>query len=253
MAQSLEVQIKATSDVPSVVDKAKQSATSFDKQVESIGAKFKTAFKDIALSFIAPVALLGMAINLISNLIDKQLQKSKDAIAFAEEGQSSLLSNGDIEIAQLNKRNEEEKKAKENAANVPEANAKKFFADSDKFGGSVDKVLGDMWKGGSKLNASLLYLGINDMASNPEFQAALAKHAKEQNKASGGMAGGKDFTAPTGFNNVIGVGANPVLEAMTRQLEEQQLQTALLQQIADKGQPPSADFTKDFKPTPYGL
>jgi hypothetical protein len=252
MAQELTVNIKTTSDVPQAMEKAKAATSGFDKQVEGIGKKFAGAFKDIFLSFLGPMALLALAVKFVSDIIDANKKKAADAIAFAEEGQSSLLSNGDIEIAQLNKRNEEEKKAKENAANTPEANAKKFIADSDKFGGGVDKVLGDMWKGGSKLNASLMYLGINDMASDPEFQAALAKHAKEQNKSSGAMTSGKDFTAPTGFSNVIGVGANPVLEAMTRQLEEQQLQTALLQQIADKGQPPSADFTKDSNANFYG-
>jgi hypothetical protein len=40
------------------------------------------------------------------------------------------------------------------------------------------------------------------------------------------------FKAPEGFGNVIGVGSNPVMEAMNAQLEEQQKQTALLERIA---------------------
>jgi hypothetical protein len=42
----------------------------------------------------------------------------------------------------------------------------------------------------------------------------------------------RDFKSPEGFGNVIGVGANPVMEAMNAQLEEQQKQTALLERIA---------------------
>jgi hypothetical protein len=41
------------------------------------------------------------------------------------------------------------------------------------------------------------------------------------------------FKGPEGFGNVIGVGANPVLEAMNTQLEEQRTQSALLRQLVD--------------------
>jgi len=41
------------------------------------------------------------------------------------------------------------------------------------------------------------------------------------------------FKGPEGFGNVIGVGANPVLEAMNSQLEEQRTQSALLRQLVD--------------------
>ena len=41
-----------------------------------------------------------------------------------------------------------------------------------------------------------------------------------------------DFKAPEGFGNVIGVGPNPVLEAMAVQNEELAKQTVLLEKIA---------------------
>lgn len=40
------------------------------------------------------------------------------------------------------------------------------------------------------------------------------------------------FKAPEGFSNVVGVGANPVMEAMSAQLEQQKRQTELLEIIA---------------------
>lgn len=246
MAQDLTVNIKTTSDVPQAMDKAKAATSGFDKQLEGIGKKFAGAFKDIFLSFLGPMALIALAVKFISDIIDANKKKAADAVAFAEEGQSSLLSEGDKEVAQMNKRNAEEKKARENAANTPESNANNFIKENTKlWGGGVDQVLADMYRNGSKLNATLMFLGINDMASDPQFQAALARRAAKENKAAGGVGSGKEFTSPTGFSNVIGVGANPVIEAMSAQLEEQRLQTALLQQIVDKGQPPSADFTKD--------
>jgi hypothetical protein len=246
MAQSLEVQIKATSDVPAVVDKAKQATTSFEKQIEGIGTKFKGAFKDIFLSFLGPMALIGTTMAFISSLIDKNIQKSKDAIAMAEEGQSTLISSGQTDLARQNAQDEADAKARENAANVSQANAAKA---QDL--GKGDAILAKMWETGNKWQAASIVLGLNRASTNEAFQKTAAQMATESQKGSG-AGSGKDFVTPTGFSNVIGVGANPVLEAMTRQLEEQQLQTALLQQIADNGQPPSADFTKDSNAKFYG-
>jgi hypothetical protein len=42
----------------------------------------------------------------------------------------------------------------------------------------------------------------------------------------------RDFKSPQGFSNVIGVGANPVMEAMTAQLDEAKKTNALLEAIA---------------------
>ena len=53
-----------------------------------------------------------------------------------------------------------------------------------------------------------------------------------------------DFKGPEGFGNVIGVGPNPVMEAMNAQLEEQQKQTALLEKIANPAGGVQTDFTK---------
>ena len=56
-----------------------------------------------------------------------------------------------------------------------------------------------------------------------------------------------NFKGPEGFSNVIGVGANPVMEAMNLQLEEAQKQTALLEKIASPEGGVPKDFTKDSK------
>ena len=57
---------------------------------------------------------------------------------------------------------------------------------------------------------------------------------------------GTTFKGPEGFSNVVGVGANPVIEAMTVQLEESRKQTALLEVIARPatGVGVPVDFTK---------
>ena len=68
---------------------------------------------------------------------------------------------------------------------------------------------------------------------------------------------GTSFKPPEGFGNIVGVGANPVMEAMTMQLEEARKQTALLETISTSsgnGGGVPADFTKSpYRATPYGL
>jgi len=78
MAQSLELNIKTTSDVPQAMDKAKSATVSFGKQVEDIQKKFSTAFKDIFLGFTAPMVLLQSAISYITNSIEKAKQAAKE-------------------------------------------------------------------------------------------------------------------------------------------------------------------------------
>jgi hypothetical protein len=50
--------------------------------------------------------------------------------------------------------------------------------------------------------------------------------------AAGAGPVGNAFKAPEGFGNVIGVGSNPVLEAMTSQLEEAKRTNDILTQIS---------------------
>lgn len=87
MAQSLEVNIKTTSDVPKAMDKAKAAVTGFDKQVQDIGKKFSTAFKDIFLGFTAPMVILNSLFGMISDKIAESkrvAQEGFDLIASGE-------------------------------------------------------------------------------------------------------------------------------------------------------------------------
>jgi hypothetical protein len=75
-------------------------------------------------------------------------------------------------------------------------------------------------------------------AVQDQVQAILAADMAADPAAAGlGGAGplGKAFKAPEGFGNVIGVGSNPVLEAMTSQLEEAKRTNDLLATIASAG------------------
>ena len=77
----------------------------------------------------------------------------------------------------------------------------------------------------------------SDIKTNAALNVQAGNHGSAQSSAG-------SFKGPEGFGNVIGVGANPVMEAMNLQLEEAQKQTALLEKIANPGAGVSDDFTK---------
>jgi hypothetical protein len=116
MAQSLELNIKTTSDVPQAMNKAKTAVAGFDKQLQDIRNKFGTSFKDIFLSALGPMALVASAAALIGKLIADNQKKQEEANRAAIEGTNNLMSAEDRYYA--NKR-ENEKKAQ---AEIEQAN-----------------------------------------------------------------------------------------------------------------------------------
>jgi hypothetical protein len=245
MAQDLTVNIKTTSDVPQAMDRAKAATSGFGKQVEDIQKKFSMAFKDVFLSFLAPMALLGIAMNYIGKLIEENRKKHEEANQAAIDGTNALMSAEDKYYA--NKRNNE-KKAKETVeqAKTSREDVTKSFLTTDPRG---RKMLFEFADEQRKLGTNKIGPGFasEDKAMQERVQKLIAEDAKKNPEAGLKPTTAKDFKGPEGFSNVVGVGANPVMEAMSAQLEEAQKQTALLQQIASKGTDTQTDFTKDSK------
>jgi hypothetical protein len=126
---------------------------------------------------------------------------------------------------------------------------------------------------GRLLDTAGMQLGLNDYAKNEEMQKILERRSTGRVDASpeekarveaeattaaqkasddAAKAKGTTFKGPEGFSNVVGVGANPVIEAMTMQLEETRKQTALLEVIARPatGGGVPVDFTKGATSSP---
>jgi hypothetical protein len=78
-------------------------------------------------------------------------------------------------------------------------------------------------------------------------QKLIAEDASKNPEAGIKPTTAKDFKGPEGFSNVIGVGPNPVMEAMARQIEIQEQQLAELQKLNAKDTGTPKDFTKDSK------
>jgi len=227
MAQDLTVNIKTTSDVPQAMEKAKSATVSFSKQVEDIQKKFSTAFKDIFLGFTAPMILLNGAISLVSRLIAENQKKQEEANKAAIDGTNELMSAEDRYWARKQDREKKDKENVEQAKLTREQITEEFLRSEDPRASKILERAQSMPKG--PFGEITAYGLARDPAVQKEVQAIIAEDAKknpiEPDKPT-------TFKGPEGFSNVVGVGANPVMEAMTAQLEEQKKTNEILTQIA---------------------
>ena len=221
MAQDLTVNIKTTSDVPQAMDRAKTATVSFGKQVEDIQKKFSMAFKDVFLSFLGPLALLGIAMNYIGKLIDDNRKKHEDANQAAIKGTNDLMSAEDKYYA--NKRNNEKVvKEKIEEAKTTREDVTKGFLTTDPRGRDMLFAYAEQQR---KLGTNKIGPGdaSEDKAMQDKVQAILAEDMKKNpitvDVESKDQQKSGTFKGPEGFSNVVGVGANPVMEKMTRQNE----------------------------------
>jgi hypothetical protein len=283
MAQDLTVNIKTTSDVPQAMDKAKAATVGFSKQVDDIGKKFSMAFKDIAFAFVAPLVLLNSTISYISSAIAKAKQDTQDAMAFAEKGESKYLRAGTVTSAREVSSRKQDAADRASAKLAAEALAREqgqqgagTFSQSEAEKAMETYVAEGkgFWNTtGRLLDTAGMQLGLNDYSKNEEMQKILERRATGRVDASpeekarveaeattaaqkasddAAKAKGTTFKGPEGFSNVVGVGANPVMEAMTMQLDESRKQTALLEAIARPatGGGVPVDFTKATTASP---
>jgi hypothetical protein len=232
MSNVIQFSITGDTNAEQVAGRAKAAVGGLDKQMDGIGKKFGSGFKDIFLSFLGPMALLSSAMAFIGKMIADNQKKHEDANKAAIEGTNALMSAEDKYWA--NKRNNEaEGKKQVEEAKVAREDVTKDFLET-KEGEKI--VIREMMARSSSTGETSTSL--SDLARDPKVQAEVqALIAKEAGAAGAGGAGpiGNAFKAPEGFGNVIGVGANPVLEAMTSQLEEAKRTNDLLATIANAG------------------
>ena len=232
--QELGIKVKTTSDVPEAMGKAKAATVSFSKQVEDIQKKFSTAFKDIFLGFTAPMIIVQNVIQAISAAMEKAKQDAKDGIDLIAQGETRFASSEEAKAAAFFKR----KKELEDEKKIVEAGR----ADITK---QILKNEGGMFKDFELPEQYIRRLregraSIASLSVDPEVQRLAVEYftktdAGRKITESLGPTGGTkpaDFKGPEGFGNVIGVGPNPVMEAMNAQLEEAKKTNAILEKIA---------------------
>ena len=92
MGRKLEWELSGKSDVPQKMAQAKASMEGLDGAANAVGKKFREAFKDIALGFIAPMVLVHKAIGFVLDKIEETKKKAEEASAFAKEEESQKYS-----------------------------------------------------------------------------------------------------------------------------------------------------------------
>ena len=255
MAQDLTVNIKTTSDVPQAMDRAKAATTEFGKQAEAVNKRFKDSIKDILLSTVGPMAALALVTNKINEYFEKIKQAQVDANQSAIDGINERMAKEDVYYARKVARMKEDKKESESARLQPQTTAFEFLMNDprarDEFGFkpskqpafglpgvTVGEQIAETLSGRKSIQERVRQIIAEDLAKNGMIPKG-GEGVKDKTATN--------FKGPEGFSNVVGVGANPVMEAMAEQTELARQQLAELQKLNAKGNDTQTDFTKDSK------
>jgi len=273
MSNIIKFSINGDTNAEQVTEKVKKSISTLEKNMEGIEQRFKNFGKDLFLSFAAPMVLLNAAMNSISAAIEKNRQAVQDAKAVAEGGGNKYMREGTVGSAQEAARRRQDALDRQNAKLAAEALAKEQGQEGGflGFGGEADKALGQyisegdgvLNKVGRFFNAQMMFYGVSDYSKNEAMQKVLESRSaarvsadpemiakkkaeeavvKQKQAAEAQIQAQKEvdkmpttFKGPEGFSNVVGVGANPVIEAMAAQLDEAKKTNDLLSQLVTSG------------------
>jgi hypothetical protein len=244
MSNVIQFSITGDTNAEQVAGRAKTAVSGLDKQMDGIGKKFGSSFKDIFLSFLGPMALLGAAMTFIGKMIADNQKKHEDANKAAIDGTNALMSAEDKYWA--NKRNNEKKdKEQVEEAKTTREDVTKNFLTTDPRGRQMlfDYAEEQRKRGSNKYGPGY---ASEDKVMQDKVQAIIAEDMKK-NPAAAAAVKDSSFTGPSGFSNVIGVGANPVLENLTRQTDiQQQILDGLKAMSPRSGGINQPDFTKEM-------
>lgn len=242
MSNVVQFSITGDTNAEQVAGRAKAAVGGLEKQMDGIGKKFGSGFKDIFLSFLGPMALLGTAMAFIGKMIADNQKKQDDANKAAIDGTNALMSAEDKYWA--NKRNNEKKgkETVEEAKTAREEVTMQFLTN--------DPRRAEALKGIQLSPMGVFWQGFRRAAQMPEVQdrvQAIIAEDMKKNPAAGANLKDTTFQGPQGFSNVIGVGANPVLENLTRQTDiQQQILDGLKAMSPSSGGINQTDFTKEI-------
>jgi hypothetical protein len=269
MSNVIKFSINGDTNADQVTEKVKKSITTLEKNMEGVQARFKSFGKDLFLSFAAPMVLLNAAMSSISAAIEKNRQAVQDAKAVAEGGGNKYMREGTVGSAQEAARRRQDALDRKNAKLAAQAVAEEQGKEGGflGFGDEANKATFQFMKESTGVfdfarragKSFLMNAGLSDFSKDEEFQQVLEKRsaarvavepemvakkkaeeaaAKQKEAAESQIAAQKEidkmpttFKGPEGFSNVVGVGANPVLEAMASQLEEAKKTNELLAQL----------------------
>ena len=241
----LSVGIAVSTDVEQATKKTSSGLVSMEHQINSISKKFSSFGKDLFLGFFAPMAIFQTAMSFITD-------KLAEAKASAEAGRALMLG-GDTRFSNVeqNKRTSYVSyvlKEKEDRKAVEDAKAKIYeeFLKSDQGAAILNAGQETIAYAMMRADAPLVMpASAGLVAQLPEIRAAIEEYFQNSPEYKK-YTGLKDapFKGPEGFSSIVGVGANPVMEAMTKQTDIQQDILDYLRQSAPLSGSTDLDFTK---------
>jgi len=250
----VEWELYGETNVDQVVDKTNRGLNGIEKNAKRVENAFSMSASSIFLRFLGPMALLQQAISMITASMEKAKQTTEAGFNALAAGEDKYASAQQSRMAAFFKAQEQEAAAKEQSEAGRKAATEKFFEDRGFWKSAIEAPVATF-----ATVMSQLLPGVKDATELDWVQKGAAEDwAKAQKaegkKMDGGGATSTTFKGPEGFGNVIGVGANPVLENMTLQLEVQRQMLEALE-LANTLKAGGTDFTKEseFKATPYGL
>jgi hypothetical protein len=225
--QDLGLNIKTTSDVPQAMEKSKSAVVSFSKQVEDIQKKFSTAFKDIFLGFTAPMVLLQGTISIISSAIAKAKQDAKEGLDLIAKGETVFASSEEKRMAILFKAKKQREDELDLIRAGKEEMTRKFLTETESGKSIVSKEMSGAVAsqrpipsvGELSKRSDIQGEAVRRFLESPEGKQYAKILAEQEAKDTASEQKAGTFKGPEGFGAVVGVGANPVLEKMTRQNE----------------------------------
>jgi hypothetical protein len=204
------------------MDKSKSAVVSFSKQVEDVQKKFSTGMKDIFLGFFAPMVLFQNALSMIQDNLREARELAREGVNLIAEGEGKGDMMGtEVTLANIVKAKQELDKLKAETE-AGKSFLLNWFATNTEEGKKMFAAAAQNMISPEGAPDALAAIGgyeglLRRYLESPEGKKAndLAQSmAKEDEKKADGK-----FKGPEGFGTVVGVGANPVMEAMTRQNE----------------------------------
>lgn len=233
MSNVIKFSITGDTNAEQVTNRAKTAVSGFDKQVEGIGKKFGSAFKDIALSFIAPMVLLNNAIAMISGYVAKVKQDAQDGLDLLAKGETMYATAEEKKMANFFKA----KKAREEELAMVEQ-GKTAITTAYLETPEGQKIKEEFIRKNMGPNTGSEF-SLRTLGQEPELREKAMKAflASPEGKAYKPIfdAAGKDSFKPEGLSsNVIGVGQSPGMAIINEQLRVQQEIAEMMRKIAEK-------------------
>lgn len=271
MGRKLEWELSGKSDVPEKMAKAKASMEGLEGAANGLSKKFKEAFKDIALGFVAPMVLVQKALSFMTDQFEKLKQFAKESREFAKDAESTKYFGTGAREAILQSDERAKKREMEMKGRVGTQLGYAEFLSDDPRGREMMRQAGKaptMVSTGagpfSFLNPIIGAIGLRAqsvasaqmMATDPAIRAKIdALLAEDIAKRAAGEQAAKAKETPSAAkgmdigSNVVGVGMSPQLDALNRSVAIQEDMANSLRTIIERDQAESGFKTDKFFPS----